>query len=147
MISVQLEDFNLGDEYQQLSDDSETGAIATFVGRVRGSESGSGIDALYLEHYPAMTQKSLEQIVELAKQRWNLLQVRLIHRFGKLEAGAQIVFVGVSSSHRSDAFAACEFIMDYLKTSAPFWKKSISDAGETWVDAKESDQDRASRWD
>jgi molybdopterin synthase catalytic subunit len=108
---------------------------------------GEGIEAMTLEHYPAMTEKALAEIVAQAKARWQLRRVRVIHRVGRLLPGDRIVFVGVTSSHRGDAFAACEFIMDYLKTRAPFWKKEETAAGARWVDARESDDTAASRWE
>ena len=125
MISVQTQDFSLADEYQLLSEGTSAGAVVTFVGKVRDFNQGDEVQGLSLEHYPGMTEKALTEIVEQAKQRWSLLQVRVIHRVGDLELGDQIVFVGVSSAHRGDAFDACEFIMDYLKTKAPFWKKPL----------------------
>ncbi|HEX8986795.1 MAG TPA: molybdopterin synthase catalytic subunit MoaE [Rhodocyclaceae bacterium] len=143
-VSVQEADFDVGAETVALSaGDDGAGAVATFVGLVRGE----GIRAMSLEHYPGMTEKALAEIVEQARQRWQLRRVRIIHRVGRLLPGDRIVFVGVSSSHRHDAFAACEFIMDYLKTRAPFWKKEETDAGARWVDARESDDTAAARWE
>jgi molybdopterin synthase catalytic subunit len=142
-ISVQEADFDSGSEIAALSDgDDGAGAVASFVGLVRGE----GIRAMTLEHYAGMTEKALDEIVAQAKQRWQLRRVRVIHRVGRLLPGDRIVFVGVASSHRHDAFAACEFIMDYLKTQAPFWKKEETAAGAHWVDARESDDVAASRW-
>ena len=143
-ISIQETDFDVGKETEALSSgDDGAGAVATFVGLVRGE----GIEAMTLEHYPAMTEKALAEIVAQAQARWQLRRVRVIHRVGRLLPGDRIVFVGVSSSHRGDAFAACEFIMDYLKTQAPFWKKEETAAGARWVDARESDDTAASRWE
>jgi molybdopterin synthase catalytic subunit len=143
-VSVQEADFDVGAETAALSaDDVGAGAVASFVGLVRGE----GIRAMTLEHYPAMTEKALVEIVEQARSRWDLRRVRVIHRVGRLLPGDRIVFVGVSSSHRGDAFAACEFIMDYLKTRAPFWKKEETAEGARWVDARESDDSAAARWD
>lgn len=143
-VTVQEADFDVGAETNALSvGDDGAGAVATFVGLVRGE----GIRAMSLEHYPGMTEKALAEIVEQARQRWQLRRVRIIHRVGRLLPGDRIVFVGVSSSHRHDAFAACEFIMDYLKTRAPFWKKEETDAGARWVDARESDDTAAARWE
>ena len=143
-VSVQEADFDTGAEVEALSaGDDGAGAVASFVGLVRGE----GIEAMTLEHYPAMTEKALADIVAQAQGRWQLRRVRVIHRVGRLMPGDRIVFVGVSSSHRGDAFAACEFIMDYLKTRAPFWKKVETPAGAHWVDARESDDAAASRWE
>jgi molybdopterin synthase catalytic subunit len=143
-VSVREADFDVGAETAALSaGDAGAGAVATFVGLVRGE----GIEAMTLEHYPAMTEKALAEIVAQAKARWQLRRVRVIHRVGRLLPGDRIVFVGVTSSHRGDAFAACEFIMDYLKTRAPFWKKEETAAGARWVDARESDDTAASRWE
>lgn len=147
MISVQTEDFQMADEYQQLvSDNISDGAVVTFVGMVRDFNDGSDVEGLYLEHYPGMTEKCLEDIVVKAKERWPLGRVRVIHRVGQLALGDQIVFVGVTSKHRGSAFEACEFIMDYLKTQAPFWKKETTEGGERWVEAKQSDQQKANTW-
>lgn len=146
MIKVQTEDFDINHEYQILASKPEAGAIVTFVGLVRDLNLEQKVTALHLEHYPEMTEKSLRRIVQQAKQRWQLIDVSLIHRVGTLTVNQQIVFVGVSSQHRADAFAACEFIMDYLKTQAPFWKKEHTDLGETWLDANEKDQQAAKRW-
>lgn len=143
-VSVQSADFDVGSETAALAAGRhDVGAVANFVGLVRG---GDGLVSMTLEHYPAMTRKSLEEIVAQAESRWSLLDVRVIHRVGRLLPGEQIVFVGVASSHRGDAFAACEFIMDYLKTRAPFWKKEETADGARWVDARESDTEAASRW-
>jgi molybdopterin synthase catalytic subunit len=142
-ISVQQADFDSGAEIAALSaDDAGAGAVASFVGLVRGGE----VAAMTLEHYPGMTEAALADIVAQAKSRWALRRVRVIHRVGRLLPGENIVFVGVASSHRGDAFAACEFIMDYLKTRAPFWKKEETPAGARWVDARESDDRAAERW-
>jgi molybdopterin synthase catalytic subunit len=134
-ISVQREDFDAGAEMRALSRDPKVGAVASFVGVVR--EVG-----MTLEHYPGMTEKALAGIVEEAKGRWQVLDCTVIHRIGELEPTDQIVLVAVASAHRGDAFAACEFIMDYLKTQAPFWKKEA--AG--WVEARASDDKAAARW-
>ncbi len=148
MISVQTHDFSLDDEYQQLRKDSpRIGAIVTFSGLVRDMLPEAGNTRLFLEHYPGMTEKTLEDIVGQAKQRWEITQARIIHRVGHLACSDQIVFVGISSPHRGEAFSACEFIMDFLKTQAPFWKKEITPQGETWVEAKASDQAKTDSWD
>jgi molybdopterin synthase catalytic subunit len=142
-IAVQEADFDVGAEVAALSaGDDGAGAVASFVGLVRGGD----ILDMTLEHYPAMTEQALADIVVQARDRWEVRRVRVIHRVGKLMPGDRIVFVGVASSHRHDAFAACEFIMDYLKTQAPFWKKETTAAGGRWVDARESDDHAADRW-
>ena len=146
MIRVQTQDFDINHEYQLLASKAEAGAIVTFVGLVREMNLAKKVTALHLEHYPEMTEKSLRNIVQQAKQRWDLIDVTLIHRVGTLAINQQIVFVGVSSQHRGDAFAGCEFMMDYLKTQAPFWKKEYTDSGELWLDASEKDVSAAKRW-
>ena len=134
-VSVQAEDFDLGKEVRALSNDPKVGAVASFVGVVREVP-------MTLEHYPGMTEKALRKIVDEALARWRVLDCTVIHRFGDLAPTEQIVLVAVASAHRGDAFAACEFIMDYLKTRAPFWKKEA--AG--WVEARTSDDEAAGRW-
>ncbi|MDN2663201.1 molybdopterin synthase catalytic subunit MoaE [Psychromonas sp. 14N.309.X.WAT.B.A12] len=147
MISVQEQDFNQQVEYERLRCQSSIGAIVTFTGLVRDINDGHTVSDLSLEHYPGMTEKCLVDIVEKAKVRWNIIASTVIHRVGHLTINDQIVFVGIASQHRGDAFAACEFIMDYLKTEAPFWKKETMEGGETkWVDARESDQKTLSKW-
>jgi molybdopterin synthase catalytic subunit len=142
-VAVQESDFDVGAEIAALSaGDADAGAVASFVGLVRGGE----VAAMSLEHYPGMTEQALTEIVAQARERWEVRRVRVIHRVGKLLPGERIVFVGVASSHRHDAFAACEFIMDYLKTQAPFWKKEETGEGARWVDARESDDVAARRW-
>ena len=149
-VSVQEADFDVGAETAALSAGRlDVGAVATFVGLVRAdklSGAGSEVSAMTLEHYPGMTEKSLDAIIAEAGGRWQLQGVRVIHRFGRLLPGDRIVFVGVASAHRGDAFAACEFIMDYLKTRAPFWKKEDTPEGGHWVDAREADDSAAARW-
>ena len=149
-VSVQEADFDVGAETAALSAGRlDVGAVATFVGLVRAdklSGAGSEVSAMTLEHYPGMTEKSLEAIIAEAGGRWQLQGVRVIHRFGRLLPGDRIVFVGVASAHRGDAFAACEFIMDYLKTRAPFWKKEDTPEGGRWVNAREADDSAAARW-
>ena len=143
-VSVREADFDAGAEIAALTaDDMDAGAVASFVGLVRG---GGEVCAMTLEHYPGMTEQALGAIIDQARERWSLRAVRVIHRVGRLLPGDRIVFVGVSSVHRADAFAACEFIMDYLKTRAPFWKKEETPEGGRWVDARESDELAASRW-
>lgn len=146
-IAVQQTDFDVAYEYQQLRQDNRAdGAIVFFSGLVREMNQGSDVTGLFLEHYPGMTLKSLEKIVEQAKQRWPLNRVRLIHRVGQLHVSDQIVFVGVSSSHREAAFEACHFIMDFLKNRAPFWKKETTSKGDVWVQALEKDQTALEKW-
>ncbi|MFW1676354.1 molybdopterin synthase catalytic subunit MoaE [Pontibacter sp. JAM-7] len=146
-ISVQTADFDLTGLTQSLaSPKGQCGAIVTFTGLVRELAGSDALTALYLEHYPGMTEKALAKIVDEAGQRWPLGAVSLVHRVGELALNEQIVFVGVSSAHRADAFAAAEFIMDYLKRDAPFWKKEISARGESWVEQKTTDVKAAKRW-
>ena len=146
-ILIQREDFCLADEYARLANRPDSGAIVTFVGKVRDFNQGEEVKGLALEHYPGMTEKALADIVAQARGRWPLQECTLIHRIGELRLGDQIVLVGVSSAHRDAAFDACHFIMDFLKTRAPFWKKELTAEGvERWVEAKESDNDAASRW-
>ncbi len=125
---------------------TDIGAIVTFTGICRGEENGEPIAALTLEHYPAMAQTELARQVEAAQARWSLLGLTVIHRFGRIEPGAEIVLVVTASSHRQDAFAAAEFLMDYLKTRAPFWKEVERAGGKTWVAAKPTDEAAAERW-
>ncbi|GAW96750.1 MULTISPECIES: molybdopterin synthase catalytic subunit MoaE [Colwellia] len=150
-ISIQAEDFSLADEVALLEKDNLTdGAVVTFTGRVRNNNNGNSVTSLTLEHYPGMTEKSLAKIIKQAKEQWPIGRVKVIHRIGELFIGEQIVFVGVTSKHRQDAYAANEFIMDYLKVKAPFWKKEkITHAGKTsenWLAAKSSDTDKADLW-
>lgn len=147
-VSVQQSDFDQAEEYQSLAQNNQIdGAIVTFVGQVREHNQGKGVTGLFLEHYPQMTQRSLELIVEQANGRWKLGKVRVIHRYGQLNLGEQIVFVGVTSQHRQSAFEAAQFIMDYLKTQAPFWKKETTTSGERWVDANHSDTLNVNKWE
>jgi molybdopterin synthase catalytic subunit len=146
-ISVQEADFDVGAEIAALTAAAEdAGAVASFVGLVRRDKSAGGIQAMTLEHYPGMTEKALSQIVAEARQRWPLLAVRVIHRVGRLLPGDRIVLVVVSSSHRQASFAGCEFIMDYLKTQAPFWKCEETGDCSRWVDARETDDAAQRRW-
>ena len=148
MIRVQQEDFDTGLELRQLcAANPAIGAVVSFVGLVRDLNEGNAVSCMTLEHYPGMTEKSLQQIVAAAQQRWPLMGVRVIHRVGPLLPCEQIVLVAVASAHRGDAFSACEFIMDYLKTRAPFWKKEQTPAGAQWVDAREADDSAAARWE
>lgn len=146
-VSVQEADFDVGVEVGSLHGGSgQVGAVASFVGLVRDINEGDGVTAMTLEHYPGMTEKALEEIVAQARERWALLGVSVIHRFGRFVPTDRIVFVGVASAHRGEAFAACEFIMDYLKTRAPFWKREETPDGARWVDARDSDDSAAARW-
>ncbi|WP_411705501.1 molybdopterin synthase catalytic subunit MoaE [Edaphovirga cremea] len=145
-IRVGNEPFSVGDEYQWLSQCDEDGAVVTFTGKVRNHNLGNDVSALTLEHYPGMTEKALDEIIAEARARWALQRVSLIHRVGALYPGDEIVFVGVTSAHRSMAFDAAEFIMDYLKTRAPFWKREATEQGERWVESRQSDHDAAGRW-
>ena len=153
-VSVQHADFDAGAEIAALTAGREdVGAVASFVGLVRADKSSAAavsgataVQAMTLEHYPGMTEKALAAIVDEARGRWDVFGVRVIHRVGRLLPGDRIVLVAVASAHRGDALAACEFIMDYLKTRAPFWKKEETSDGGRWVDARESDDDAAGRW-
>ncbi|MEY2634059.1 MAG: hypothetical protein RIR00_2713 [Pseudomonadota bacterium] len=146
-VRVQQQDFDVGQELATLrAGDLRVGAIVSFVGTVREMNAGAAVSGMTLEHYPGMTEKALEAIIAAAQQRWNLYAVEVIHRVGPLALGEQIVLVAVSSAHRGEAFAACEFIIDYLKTEAPFWKKEATADGGRWVDARESDDAARARW-
>ena len=152
MISVQNEDFDPGEEYSKLRADAvDAGGIVSFTGLVRefydsNSSEDEKVQSLFLEHYPGMTEKCLEQICDDARQRWPLLSVRVIHRVGELAPGDQIVFVGTASAHRQAAFDAARFIMDYLKSKAPFWKKQRSGDSSEWVESRDSDETALQEW-
>ena len=124
----------------------QEGAVASFTGYVRASNDQRAVNSLELEHYPGMTEKSIEDILREATERWTLLSAGVVHRVGLLHPGDPIVWVGIASTHRGEAFSACEFVMDYLKTRAPFWKKEVGPEGARWVDARDSDSSRADRW-
>ena len=146
-VRIQETDFDVSSELAALrAGDKRVGAVATFVGVVRDLNDASQISKLTLEHYPGMTEKALAQIVEDAKQRWDIYDALVVHRVGPLKPGDQIVLVAVTGAHRGESFAACQFIMDYLKTRAPFWKKEQTSEGERWVEARASDEDAAARW-
>lgn len=145
-ILVGPENFQAGDQHQWLAESDADGAVVTFTGKVRNHNLGDSVSGLVLEHYPGMTEKSLGEIVDQARSRWPVQRVAIIHRVGSLVPGEQIVFVGVSAAHRSAAFAAAEFIMDYLKTRAPFWKREATPEGGRWIEARESDDAAAQRW-
>ncbi len=146
-VRVQTEDFDLSTEVAALrAQNPKVGAVACFVGTVRDLNEGSAVETMELEHYPGMTEKSLAAIVEAARGRWPGIEVLIVHRVGKLVPLDQIVLVATTSAHRGDAFASCEFVMDYLKTEAPFWKKEKTDQGERWVDARVTDDAALARW-
>ena len=148
IVRVQAEDFDAGLEIGRLRQaNAGIGAIATFIGTVRDVNDGSGVSTLTLEHYPGMTEQALDDIAAQARRRWRVIDTVIVHRVGAMHPTDQIVLVIVSSAHRGDAFAACEFIMDYLKTSAPFWKKEITPQGARWVEARASDDEAQARWD
>ncbi|MBC3917454.1 molybdopterin synthase catalytic subunit MoaE [Undibacterium sp. CY18W] len=146
-VRVQTADFDLNAEMAQMRKGKPAiGALVSFVGVVRDMNDGQSVQTMELEHYPGMTEKSLEQIEQQARQRWQLMDVLVIHRVGALLPLDQIVLVIVASRHRGEAFAACEFIMDYLKTQAPFWKKEQTPDGARWVDARETDDQALQKW-
>jgi molybdopterin synthase catalytic subunit len=143
-VSIQHEDFDLAKECEQLhAGDDGVGAVCSFVGTVRGS---GDVSAMELEHYPGMTEKAIEAMVGETHRRFDIRGVRVIHRIGELKPGDQIVMVAVTSAHRHESFQACEFLMDYLKTQAPFWKKEHTPSGAQWVDARSSDDEALKRW-
>lgn len=147
-VRVQEADFDVGAELTALrAGDARVGALASFLGLVRDLNDGASVSEMTLEHYPGMTEKALEEIVAEARGRWDIYDALVIHRIGPLKPCDQIVLVGVTSAHRGEAFAACEFIMDYLKTRAPFWKREATPAGARWVDAREADDGAAARWE
>ena len=147
LIRVQENDFDVSTEIAALrKGDPRVGAVVTFLGTVRDLNDGSQVKEMTLEHYPGMTEKALEEIVSQAKSRWDIYQALVIHRVGPLLPEDQIVLVAVTSAHRGEAFAACEFIMDYLKTAAPFWKKEQTPEGGRWVDARVTDETAMARW-
>jgi molybdopterin synthase catalytic subunit len=147
-VRVQAEDFDVARELAMLrGSDARVGAVAVFVGTVRDVNDASAVATMTLEHYPGMTEKALGAIVDEAKARWDIIDALVVHRVGELRPADQIVLAAVTSAHRGEAFAACEFIMDYLKTRAPFWKKEMTPDGARWVDARSSDDEAAARWD
>jgi molybdopterin synthase catalytic subunit len=146
LIRVQQEDFDCAAlQRELLAGRRDVGAVASFIGLVRDLEDAA-LEQMTLEHYPGMTERALAGIAKQACERWRVLDLAIVHRVGVLRPADQIVLVMVASAHRGDAFAACEFIMDYLKTEAPFWKKETSDAGARWVDARDSDAAARHRW-
>ena len=146
-VSIRHEDFDLGAEVSALrAGDGGVGAVATFIGTVRDRSEGRSVASMELEHYPGMTEAAIEAMIDQAFARFDIRAVRVVHRVGELQAREQIVLVAVASAHRGQAFQACEFLMDYLKTSAPFWKKEATDAGARWVDARVADDAALARW-
>lgn len=146
-VSVQAEDFDAAQlQSALLAQDCREGAVVTFTGYVRNANEQRQVETLELEHYPGMTQASIRDILSQAAGRWDIFAASVVHRVGRLRGGDQIVWVGVSSAHREEAFNACEFVMDYLKTRAPFWKKEYGPDGEHWVEARHTDEGRAARW-
>jgi|SRR5690606_6782021 len=146
-IRVQTGDFDLSSEVAQLrATNAGIGAVVSFVGTVRDINEGAGVSTMELEHYPGMTEKALEEIVSQAKSRWNIFDALVIHRVGPLKPLDPIVLVAVTSAHRGEAFDACEFIIDYLKTQAPFWKKEQTPHGARWVDARVTDDEALAKW-
>ncbi|WP_424407869.1 molybdopterin synthase catalytic subunit MoaE [Pasteurella sp. PK-2025] len=145
-IAVQEQSFDQNAAYSWLSEPHSVGAAVIFVGKVRDLNLGDNVSSLYLEHYPAMTEKALQEIVAQAQARWEIQRVCVIHRVGLLQTGDEIVLVGVSSAHRADAYQANEFIMDFLKSKAPFWKKEKTAQGERWIESRESDKAALARW-
>ena len=146
-VRIQTEDFDIAREIAALrGSDARIGAIAAFVGLVRDINDAATVNTLTLEHYPGMTEKALDDIVDQARARWSVHDVLVIHRVGELKPTEQIVLVIVAGAHRGEAFAACEFVMDYLKTRAPFWKKEQTPDGARWVEARASDEKKAARW-
>ena len=146
-VCIQTADFDLSTEVATLrAGQAGVGAVASFIGTVRDRSDGQGVSAMELEHYPGMTERAIEHMVDAAFARFDLLGARVVHRVGLLAPGEQIVLVLVSSAHRGQAFQACEFLMDYLKTQAPFWKKETTPEGARWVDARVSDDAALARW-
>jgi molybdopterin synthase catalytic subunit len=147
-IRIQENDFDISAELAALrKGDPRVGAVVSFLGTVRDMNDGSQVKGMTLEHYPGMTEKALQEILDQAKSRWDIYQTLVIHRVGPLLPEDQIVLVAVTSAHRGEAFAACEFIMDYLKTAAPFWKKEDTPEGSRWVDARITDDVAMARWE
>jgi molybdopterin synthase catalytic subunit len=146
-VSIQTQDFDVSHELAALrKGDARVGAVCSFLGTVRERNDGSSVASMELEHYPGMTEKSISAMMEEAKKRFDIFAARVIHRVGLLHPEDQIVFVAVTSAHRGESFKACEFLMDYLKTQAPFWKKEVTPEGARWVDARLSDDQALARW-
>jgi molybdopterin synthase catalytic subunit len=146
-VQIQTEDFDLSEEVARLRhEDTGVGAVCAFVGTVRDRNEGSDVASLELEHYPGMTEKSIQAMLAQARERFDIRAARVIHRVGLMQPQDQIVLVAVTSAHRGESFQACEFLMDYLKTQAPFWKKEVTPDGSRWVDARVSDDQALARW-
>ncbi len=146
-VSIQTQDFDVSQELAALrAGDARVGAVCSFLGTVRERNDGSSVASMDLEHYPGMTEKSISAMMDEAKKRFDIFAARVIHRVGLLHPEDQIVFVAVTSAHRGESFKACEFLMDYLKTQAPFWKKEVTPEGARWVDARVSDDQALARW-
>ena len=146
-VSIRHEDFDLTTELAALRQgDAGVGAVVSFVGTVRDRSDGQGVSAMELEHYPGMTERAIETMIDEAQRRFDIRGARVVHRVGPLHPGEQIVLVAVSSAHRGQAFQACEFLMDFLKTQAPFWKKETTPEGARWVDARVTDDAALARW-
>ena len=146
-VSIQIQDFDVSHELAALrKGDARVGAVCSFLGTVRERNDGSSVASMELEHYPGMTEKSISAMMDEAKKRFDIFAARVIHRVGLLHPEDQIVFVAVTSAHRGESFKACEFLMDYLKTQAPFWKKEVTPEGARWVDARVSDDQALARW-
>ena len=146
-VSIQTHDFDVSQELAALrAGDARVGAVCSFLGTVRERNDGSSVASMELEHYPGMTEKSISAMMDEAKKRFDIFAARVIHRVGLLHPEDQIVFVAVTSAHRGESFKACEFLMDYLKTQAPFWKKEVTPEGARWVDARVSDDQALARW-
>ena len=146
-VRIQVEDFDVGAEVARLRHaNPKVGAVASFVGVVRDLNEGDRVARMTLEHYPGMTEQAIEAIVAEARTRWDIIDVAVVHRVGELKPTDQIVLVVVAAAHRGEAFAACEFVMDYIKTRAPFWKKEETPQGSRWVEARASDDEAADRW-
>jgi len=147
-VRIQTKDFDVGAEIAALRrDNPKVGAVASFIGLCRDANDGTAVTKMTLEHYPGMTEKALEGIITEAKGRWSITNALIVHRVGELKPTDQIVLVVVTGAHRGETFAACEFIMDYLKTRAPFWKKEETPQGARWVEARASDDEAAQRWE
>jgi len=146
-VSIQKEDFDLQKEVAALrAGDARVGAVCSFIGTVRDRNDGSTVASMELEHYPGMTEKAIEAMIDEARRRFDILGARVIHRVGLLQPQDQIMMVAVTSAHRGESFQACEFLMDYLKTQAPFWKKEQTPEGARWVDARATDDEAMARW-
>ena len=146
-VTIQTGDFNLADEVEALrSDDKRVGAVCTFTGTVRDRNDGLSVSSMELEHYPGMTEKAIEAMIDAAIERFDIFAARVVHRVGLLQPLDQVVMVAVTSAHRGESFQACEFLMDYLKTQAPFWKKEETPKGARWVDARVSDDAALAKW-